>query len=167
MWYSKMLKEKISYRCRLATLKDAEELSQLSFDVFHEFILPFCHHEGLSFFYTEMHLEAIRKRLRTGAKIILADDLQETIGFIEVKPNNHISSLFIKKKYHRRGVGKALLFYALSTNRCRNKSAVFSLNASYHGHPLYQAVGFKSAGPALYKNGIFCQPMLIEIPLQK
>ncbi|MFZ0830944.1 MAG: GNAT family N-acetyltransferase [Thermoplasmata archaeon] len=93
---------------------------------------------------------------REGKSVVaVAEEDRKAVGLCQVDPKGvhlegqHIGVLgiMVAAAYRNRGIGKALLTYAI--DKCRGKFeivelSVFATNA--HGRALYQSVGFRSWG---------------------
>jgi GNAT superfamily N-acetyltransferase len=78
------------------------------------------------------------------------------IGIIGTKhTGKHISLFFIRKEYHRRGIGRNLFNYFL--NDCPTDE--ITVNSSTYAIPFYQNLGFDKSSDKQKVNGITFTPM--------
>jgi len=77
---------------------------QLVIECFNEFVAPDYGDEGVNEFLKYVNPDWMQERLEHGnfAFVAVVDDL--ITGVIEVRSNNHISLLFVRKEYQGRGI---------------------------------------------------------------
>lgn len=81
------------------------------------------------------------------------------IGMITVRYGNHISLLFVDEKYHRRGVGKALITYLCNYLMTEAGTSRITVNASPYGLGFYHRLGFRDIGLETEQDGVRYTPM--------
>ena len=91
--------------------------------------------------------------------MFVAVEGEKIIGLISLRSGNHISLLFVDDKYHRRGVGTALVKYLQSYMLFYTKQERLTVNAAPYGIPFYHRIGFKDTGLETKKDGIIYTPM--------
>jgi len=78
------------------------------------------------------------------------------IGIMGTKnEGKHLSLFFIRKEYHRKGIGKQLFYFAI--NSCPVDE--ITVNSSTHAILFYQSLGFDKVGEKQCTNGITYTPM--------
>lgn len=78
------------------------------------------------------------------------------VGILATKnEGKHISLFFIRKEYHRKGIGKRL-FDALIAD---NPVPEMTVNSSSYAVPFYRSLGFKETQEAQVTNGLRYVPM--------
>ncbi len=88
---------------------------------------------------------AARKRMTEEEKIV---------GLISLREVNHISLLFVDEKYHRRGIGRALLNY-VAMYLHEEKGKIFcTVNAAPYAVEFYKKIGFHAVKPEESRDGI-------------
>lgn len=79
---------------------------------------------------------------------------EKIVGLISLREGNHISLLFVDEKYHKRGIGRALLNYA-ATYLYEEKGKIFcTVNAAPYAVEFYKKIGFHAVKPEESKDGI-------------
>ena len=156
-----MIKEnELSFYIRNAEEKDWDEAMELAFQTFLKYEAKEYGQEGIKNFSTFVTDSMLKKLFLIGEyKLFLAEWNHEIIGLISLRSGNHISLLFVDEKYHRLGVGSALVSY-LQDYILRNSSFLkITVNAAPYGIPFYHHIGFKDMGPLTQKDGISFIPM--------
>lgn len=88
---------------------------------------------------------AARKRMAEEEKIV---------GLISLREVNHISLLFVDEKYHRQGIGRALLHYAAMYLHEEKGKIFCTVNAAPYAVEFYKKIGFHAVKPEESKDGI-------------
>ena len=128
---------------------------QLIKEIFDEFIGPDYSQEGVHSFYRYIEPQAILKRQEEGShNILLAFYEGELAGVMETRHKEHISLLFVKKKFHRRGLAKAFI------EKTFREDQVITVNASPYAVPIYEKLFFEKVSGELIKDGITYIPMI-------
>ena len=88
----------------------------------------------------------------------------EIFGMIEIRDHNHISMLFVSKKFHRKGVGTELMRISLEICRQEDKDLkALSVSSSPYAVPIYEKMGFQQTESEQIKNGIRFVPTLLSL----
>ncbi|WP_455685021.1 GNAT family N-acetyltransferase [Thomasclavelia sp.] len=82
-------------------------------------------------------------------------DDNKIVGMISLTDGNHLSLLFVDKKYHGKGIGKKLV--EIIDNLVMGDLEV---NASIHAKSFYEHIGFSLKGNLEKKDGILYYPMI-------
>ena len=102
----------------------------------------------------------VREVSQNGFKIYCCFDGEEIVGTIAFRDITHISLLFVKKSYHRKGIAKELLGIAIGDIKANNPSAKeITVNSSPYGVKIYGRLGFEATDSMQEKNGILYTPM--------
>lgn len=75
------------------------------------------------------------------------------VGFIAFKRGNHLSLLFVRQEFARRGIGQALF------QQCVDRFEAVTVNASETALGFYQKIGFRPAGDRFWQHGMGVMPM--------
>ena len=143
-------------------VKDTEwdTVMELAFKVFLKYESVEYGEEGIRSFAEFVTDEALKKMFLIGEYLLfVALDGEKIVGLISLRSGNHISLLFVDDKYHRKGIGSALikcLQEHLLKNTRYEKMTVF---ASPYGIPFYHKVGFRDTGKQTKREGIIFTPM--------
>jgi ribosomal protein S18 acetylase RimI-like enzyme len=144
--------------------REETKVCQLVIECFNEFVAPDYGEEGVNEFLKYVNPDLMQERLERGnfAFVAVVDDL--VTGAIEVRSNNHISLLFVKKEYQGRGIARELL--ELAIERCRqadNMIDEFDANSSPYAVKVYERLGFTRVDDAKLVNGIRFIPMKLKL----
>lgn len=81
------------------------------------------------------------------------------VGMITLRDDSHISLLFVDERYHRQGIGRALVQYVKNYLVSGNRVTHLTVNASPYGVEFYHKLGFQDVRPQEQKDGIIYTPM--------
>ena len=81
---------------------------------------------------------------------------------ITLRDSKHISLLFVDEKYHRRGIGRALMKYLTEYMVKEMGIRQVTVNASPYGVGFYHKLGFRDLRPEEQKDGIIYTPMELK-----
>ena len=131
--------------------KEIEEALKLVWEVFIEFEAPEYCREGVEEFKNFLNDKAEISHLCLYGVL----EEQRIIGILAMR-DCHISLFFVKKEYHRKGIGKALFKYMKNdTGKCR-----FTVNSSPYAIRIYEKLGFMPKDIEQVTNGIRYTPMI-------
>ena len=144
------------------TIEDIPEAYSLVRKVYDEFVSNENNTQGNSIFYDFIKPEKAQKRLSEISFAIVAKVNTRICGIIEVKNNNHICLLFVKKNLHKHGIAKAM--FKLAIDKCiQNKRNYIDVNSSLYAVPIYKKLGFRKTENRKLINGIQFVPMLYSM----
>ncbi len=85
---------------------------------------------------------------------------EKIIGLISLREVNHISLLFVDEKYHKQGIGRALMNYA-AAYLYEEKGKIFcTVNAAPYAVEFYKKIGFHAVKQEESRDGIRYTPMV-------
>lgn len=150
------------YEIRRAAQNEVEEALELALEVFMEFEAPEYDVRGVETFTAYIKDEnTVRNYKRGISPMYAAFDNGKLIGLIGMRDNKtHISLAFVKREYHRKGVGTAMFRFLL--NDLGESELLFSeitVNSSPYGVPFYKRLGFVPQSGELEADGIRYTPM--------
>lgn len=143
---------------------DIGEGFKLVKNVFMEFDAPDYSQEGINEFIENIieNQEFIDK-FKTYEQIMIgAFDDDKIIGVLAISKRNHISLLFVDKKYHRMGVASSLVNEIARVLKLKNIYKI-KLNSSPYARYFYKKIGFVDTDIEQVKNGIRYTPMELNI----
>lgn len=141
---------------------DEIEISSLIWRVFSEEIQPSYDQLGIDTFRNFTRAREIRKRLKDGSFILVAENAGQLVGIIEASQSFHIRLLFVDKEFHLQGVARTLIREVLETYRHRGDSpGAVTVNASPNAIGFYEKIGFERRGPVVTENGVVFAPMTL------
>jgi GNAT superfamily N-acetyltransferase len=133
--------------------------------VFDEFVAPDYSEEGNNTFYDYIDPQKIKERIESGVTFILYTmEGNDISGMIEIRNNDHISLLFVDKKYQGKGIARDL--YKKSIEICLKNSPgpiEFTVNSSPFAVEIYEKLGFTKIEEEKTLNGIRYIPMKMVI----
>ncbi|MGI5893520.1 MAG: GNAT family N-acetyltransferase [Candidatus Merdivicinus sp.] len=141
------------------TAKELPEAQRLCQDVFLEFEAPEYPKEGTQSFLEFLNLQQLNRMLV--CDLLRFWGVYENsilIGVGALREQKHISLLFVKKEYQRRGVA-SFLMQAMLNECCKANISTVTVNASPYGIPFYLAIGFNPLSEEQCQNGIRFIPM--------
>lgn len=92
-------------------------------------------------------------------QMFVALDGKKIVGMLTLRGTGYISLLFVDEKYHRRGIGRALLQYLFHYLLTETRVSRVTVNASPYGVGFYHRLGFRDLRPEEKKDGIIYTPM--------
>ena len=78
------------------------------------------------------------------------------VGYFALLNATHFVYLFVDENYHKQGIGKALLEYALKDKEYKE----YSVNSSLYAVDFYEKLGFVPTALVQKRNGMSYQPMV-------
>lgn len=92
-------------------------------------------------------------------QMFVALDSKQIVGMLTLRNTSHISLLFVDEKYHRRGIGRALIEYLQEYLLSETGISKITVNAAPYGVAFYHKLGFRDLRPEEEKDGIKYTPM--------
>jgi len=143
---------------------EASEVSNVVLRAFDEDVAPDCDSQGVQAFSRYADPDALVDRSDHDHTILVARVEGRIVGAIELRKRQHLSLLFVDRRYRRRGIARELLRRALNLGRCCGRTVVeVTVNASPYAVPVYRKLGFSPTGPAQTKGGLRFTPMALTI----
>jgi GNAT superfamily N-acetyltransferase len=116
-----------------------------------EFILHESTPEGASVFLAEQGEEGMRGFLASGFVYHVAEVDGTLAGFIAIRERSHVYSLYVDRRFHRRGIARRLWETARDAAIWPDHPGAFTVNASNHAVPFYASLGFVPTAPTQYR----------------
>lgn len=146
----------------IAAAEDWEAAMEVAWKTFLKYEAPVYGQKGTDSFLDFISGESLYKMFLIGEYGTVVAKIGKTvIGVASIRSKNHISLLFVDEKYHRKGIGKALL-QKLQEEYLPKDNPYLSVNASPYGVPFYEKIGFIKVGSMQEADGITFQPMEIK-----
>ncbi len=144
---------------------EEEAVNSLISRVFDKYIGKGYPQEGQDNFKHFISPDNIRERFKNGTDfILLAKDNSEIIGVISIRNNDHISTLFVDERYHKRGIASELLKRSLELIHVKEKGIEkITVNSSPYAVEIYKKMGFKATDSQKLKDGIIFVPMVCKL----
>lgn len=116
--------------------------------------------EGVDQFHDFLYDGQLRNWYMQGAyEMLVALDDDRIVGEISVRKGNFISLLFVDEKYHRRGIGTALIKQMAEYLKNQKSQVFMTVKAAPYAVDFYRRLGFHSTGPEICVAGIRVTPM--------
>jgi ribosomal protein S18 acetylase RimI-like enzyme len=112
-----------------------------------EFILHESTPANRAVFLAEQGEDGMRGFLAKGFVYHVAEVDGELAGFIAIRERSHVYSLYVDKRFHRRGIARALWDAARAAAVGPGHPGFFTVNASNHALPFYASLGFVPTAP--------------------
>jgi GNAT superfamily N-acetyltransferase len=112
-----------------------------------EFILHESTPEGADTFLAEQGEAGIRGFLAQGFVYHVAEVDGELAGFVAIRERSHVYSLYVDKRFHRRGIARRLWETARDVALGPGHPGAFTVNASNYAMPFYASLGFVPTAP--------------------
>lgn len=153
-----------SYRIRSAYRNEWEDAMSLAWRTFMKFEADIYTPEGVKNFENFITDSTLYRMFVIGSyQMFVALDGEKIIGMLTIRGTDYISLLFVDEKYHRQGIGRALLQYLFQYLLTKTRTARVVVNAAPYGLEFYHRLGFRDLGPEVKKDGIIYTPMEIVL----
>lgn len=152
---------------KIKLLKEAAEINcaiAIADKVFMEYESSSYGEEGIKSFRNFLYGNNMKARLKE-ENIILWGAYAGNImvGMCGIRDKSHITLLFVKGEYHRRGIGR-MLVGETCRYACEKYGITFiTVNASPYGVPFYNKVGFAPTDMERMDDGIIYTPMKLTL----
>lgn len=150
----------MSYQIRSAYRDEWDDAMALAWKTFLRFEADVYSPEGVRHFEEFITDTTLHRMFVMGAyQMFVALDRDKIVGMITLRNSTHISLLFVDEKYHRRGIGRALMEHLTNYLLTEVGADHVTVNASPYGVGFYHKLGFKDLRPEEMKDGIIYTPM--------
>jgi putative acetyltransferase len=137
-------------------------------EVFMEFEAPDYPPEGVASFVKDViENDSFKAGVKSGSfPMFVALVKEEIVGVMTMRKGTHIMLAFVKKQYHKQGIGKKLFEHILGELRAKGDSELtITVNSSPYAVEFYKKLGFVETDTEQEKNGIRFTPMEYVTPL--
>lgn len=149
-----------SYQIRSAYRDEWQDAMALAWKTFLRFEADDYAPEGVRNFFDFVTDSTLYRMFVMGTyQLFVALDCNKVVGMITLRSSTHISLLFVDEKYHRKGIGRALMKYLTEYLLSEVGVSRVTVNASPYGVGFYHKLGFRDLCPEQQKNGIIYTPM--------
>lgn len=150
----------ILYEIRSAYRDEWDDAMALAWKTFMQFEADCYTIEGIKNFEDFITDTTLHRMFVMGAyQMFVALDHNQIIGMITLRDDSHISLLFVDEKYHRQGVGRALIEYLREYLLSEAGVSRVTVNAAPYGVAFYHKLGFRDLRPEEESDGIKYTPM--------
>ncbi len=150
----------IPYQIRNAYRDEWEDAMTLAWKTFMKFEADIYTDEGIQNFEDFITDTTLHRMFLMGVyQMFVALDRKQIVGMLTLRNNSHISLLFVDEKYHRRGIGRALIEYLREYLLSEAGISKVTVNAAPYGVAFYHKLGFQDLRPEEERDGIRYTPM--------
>lgn len=150
----------VPYQIRNAYRDEWEDAMALAWRTFLRFEADVYSPEGVKNFENFITDSTLYRMFVVGSyQMFVALDGKTIVGMLTLRDGTHISLLFVDEKYHRRGIGRALLQYMCHYLLTEVQACRVTVNSSPYGVGFYHRLGFRDLRPQEKKDGIIYTPM--------
>ncbi len=150
----------IPYQIRSAYRDEWEDAMALAWRTFLRFEADDYSPEGVKNFENFITDSTLYRMFIVGSyQLFVALDGKKMVGMLTLRDGTHISLLFVDERYHRRGIGRALMQYLSNYLLTEVQASRVTVNASPYGVAFYHRLGFRDLRPQEKKDGIIYTPM--------
>jgi GNAT superfamily N-acetyltransferase len=132
---------------RALTPEDIPAAAALLRRAAEEFILHESTPEDGAVFLAEQGEAGMRGFLAKGYVYHVAESNGELAGFIAMRERSHVYSLYVDRRWQRRGIARRLWETARDAALGPGHPGAFTVNASNHALPFYASLGFAPTAP--------------------
>ncbi len=148
------------YQIRTAHRDEWEDAMALAWRTFLRFEAQDYPPEGVRNFERFVSDQTIYRMFIIGSyHLFVAYAGTKLVGMITLRDDSHISLLFVDEKYHRQGIGRALVQCVSDFLVSESRASRMTVNASPYGVEFYHKLGFRDVRPQEQKDGIIYTPM--------
>lgn len=141
-------------------MQDLKQALTLVWDVFLEFEAPDYSEEGVQEFKRFIEYESVKTRLLQSQFYMWACyDGKKVIGVLATRSPCHISLLFVDKRYHQKGIARAMFNKMIKYYRTNSGYSEITVNSSPFAAEVYHRFGFSNTDAEQTVNGIRFTPM--------
>ena len=150
----------IPYQIRNAYRDEWDDAMTLAWKTFMKFEADIYTDEGIQNFEDFITDTTLHRMFLMGVyQMFVALDRKQIVGMLTLRNNSHISLLFVDEKYHRRGIGRALIEYLREYLLSEAGISKVTVNAAPYGVAFYHKLGFQDLRLEEERDGIRYTPM--------
>ncbi len=145
--------------------RDMDDALALVWEVFQEFESPEYPQEGIDSFRDFIRPKSVREKMKCGEILFWGCRIDGNLaGVIALRDLNHISLLFVRRAYQRRGIARKL--FRMAEEYCRDKGCnSITVHSSPYAVGIYRKMGFYELSSERMEHGIRFIPMEYTINL--
>ncbi len=150
----------VPYQIRNAYRDEWEDAMSLAWRTFLRFEADVYSPEGVKNFENFITDSTLYRMFVVGSyQLFVALDGKKIVGMLTLRGGTHISLLFVDERYHRRGIGRALMQYLSNYLLTEMQASRVTVNSSPYGIEFYHRLGFRDLRPQEKSDGIIYTPM--------
>jgi ribosomal protein S18 acetylase RimI-like enzyme len=137
--------------------EDAKDVSKLISKTFNEFVAPNFMGKGIEKYLKEQTPEKQIEKSKT-RDIYVVTVNNKIVGVIKGNKKNKVTSLFVDKKYHGKGIARDLM-NKLERLYKKKSAKKMLVSSSLYAQKFYEKIGYKKTTRLIKKEGMVYQPM--------
>ncbi len=150
----------VPFQIRNAYRDEWEDAMSLAWRTFLRFEADVYSPEGVKNFENFITDSTLYRMFIVGSyQLFVALDGKKIVGMLTLRGGTHISLLFVDERYHRRGIGRALMQYLSNYLLTEMQASRVTVNSSPYGIEFYHRLGFRDLRPQEKRDGIIYTPM--------
>ena len=150
----------LPYQIRSAYQDEWDDAMALAWKTFLQFEADCYTPEGIRNFEDFITDTTLHRMFVMGSyQMFVALDGKKIVGMITLRNNSHISLLFVDGRYHRQGIGRALVEYLREYLLSETGIYRITVDAAPYGVAFYHKIGFRDLRPEERKGVIIYTPM--------
>lgn len=154
--------ERSDIQIRKAVVDDWDDAMELAWKTFLKFEAKDYGQEGINSFNDFISDTTLERMFLLGKyKMFVAFQGNKMVGMITLRDKSHISLLFVDERFHRQGIGSALISVLLTDHFQETGNRMLTVNASPYGVGFYHKLGFHDVAPEMHQSGIRYTPMIL------
>lgn len=139
-------------------------VSELIVRVFHKFISARYPRSGVRDFLAYVSPAALRERTLGDHRVLVAADGNRIVAAADVDSYDHIDLLFVDEAYQGHGIASELVQRVIeSALEAEPGLKEITADTSDYGRPMYEAMGFETAGPEMREHGRTYRRMRLKL----
>lgn len=144
---------------RKMRVEDVHAVSKMVVASFGASVADSLSDEGVSTFMGLSAADAFTKRMAEDNSMYVYVESEAIQGMVELKEGRHVAMLFVSPEMQGRGVGRALIYKAVSQRRVSS----LTVKASLSSVPAYKKYGFEVTGAEAEEMGLRFIPMRLDL----
>ncbi|MDZ7903513.1 MAG: GNAT family N-acetyltransferase [Rheinheimera sp.] len=155
------------WQIRVATVHDAELLSNFIIPLVQQFIVSSCRAEGAALLLNSLSPTAMAGYLQQDYRFQLAFKDGTLMGVVGLRERRHLFHLFIAANAQRTGLGQKMWYLAWRQAIADGSDGHFTVNSAVHAVEFYKKLGFAATEGPRDRAGVVDIPMVGYFPAIK
>lgn len=152
------------YDVRFIDSDEWEDAMQLAYETFLKYDAAYFSEEGIKHFREFVSDSTLKRMNEAGSfQVIGCYAANLLVGVAAMRNLNHISLLFIKGEYHRKGIGRRLVNELADYAKIKLHQEFLTVHAAPYAYDFYRRLGFKDTDVEQTQDGIKYIPMRYDL----
>lgn len=158
------MSESMPVEIRFLAQNEWDEAMELAFRTFLQFEGDVYPPEGIRSFEDFITDSSLKRMFVNGIYQMMGAYVKgKLVGMISLRNQTHISLLFVDGRFHKRGIGRALISRLSDYVREEEGLSRMTVFSSPYGVDFYHRLGFRDLGPQKQQDGIIYTPMVLQL----